>query len=128
VTERFQYAVWRVVPDIERGEAINAGVVLHCRRLALLAARVELDRDLLSAIAPDADADAIERHLHGLVAVAEGDQAAGAVAQMDRSDRFGWLTAPASTVVQSSPVHTGLCEDPVDQLDRLFERLVLRRR
>lgn len=126
--ERFQYAIWRVVPDIERGEQLNAGVVLYCRRLSLLAAQVGLDRAALSALAPAADADAIERHLRGLVAVADGDPAAGPVAQLDRSDRFGWLTAPSSTVVQSSPVHTGLCDDPAAQLGHLFGRLVSRPR
>lgn len=128
MAERFQYAIWRVVPDIERGEQLNAGVVLYCRRLSLLAAQVELDRAALTALAPAADADAIERHLRGLVAVADGDSAAGPVAQLERSDRFGWLTAPSSTIVQSSPVHTGLCDDPAAQLGHLFARLVSRPR
>lgn len=126
MAERFQYAIWRVVPDIERGEQINVGVVVHCRRLGLLAAKVELDRALLAQLAPGADADAIEQHLRGLVAVADGDPAAGNVALMDRSDRFGWLTAPSSTIVQPSAVHTGLCEDPGAQLEHLFSRLVRR--
>jgi hypothetical protein len=124
VREPFQYAVLRVVPDLERGEAINAGVVLFCRRRGFLAARVRLDRDRLAALAPDADAAAIAARLDDLVRIAAGDPAAGPVARLDQSERFGWLTAPASTVVQPSAVHTGLCEGPEAMLDRLFARLV----
>jgi hypothetical protein len=125
-SEEFQYALLRVVPDVERGEALNAGVVLFARRAGFLAARVGLDRDRLAALAPDADADAIARHLDALAAIAAGDPDAGAIARLDRSERFAWLAAPASTVVQPSPVHTGLCGDPQERLDALFERLVAR--
>jgi Protein of unknown function (DUF3037) len=120
----FQYALLRVVPDLERGEALNAGVVLFCRRRAFLAARVHLDERRLVALAPQADADAIAGRLDDLARIAAGDPAAGPVARLDASERFGWLTAPASTVVQPSAVHTGLCEDPEAMLDRLFARLV----
>lgn len=122
--EPFQYALLRVIPDLERGEALNAGVVLFCRRRGFLAARVELDERRLAAIAPDADAAAIARRLDDLRRVAAGDETAGQVARLEPSERFGWLTAPASTVVQPSAVHTGLLDDPAAMLDRLFARLV----
>ena len=122
--ELFQYALLRVIPDLERGEALNAGVVLFCRRRGFLGARVGLDERRLAAIAPDADAAAIGRLLDGLRRVAAGDETAGQVGRLEPSERFGWLTAPASTVVQPSPVHTGLCDDPAAMLDRLFTRLV----
>jgi Protein of unknown function (DUF3037) len=122
--EAFQYAVWRVVPDLERGEALNAGVVVFARRHGFLAARAWLDEDKLRALAPDADADAVLRYLDALVRIAAGDARAGPIAALEPSERFGWLTAPSSTVVQPGPVHTGLCDDPQRLLDRLYARLV----
>ena len=122
--ELFQYALLRVVPDLERGEALNAGVVLFCRRRGFLGLRVGLDERRLAALAPGADAAAIARRLEDLRRIAAGDETAGQVARLEPSERFGWLTAPASTVVQPSAVHTGLCDDPAAMLDRLFRRLV----
>ena len=122
--EEFQYALLRVVPHVERGECINAGVVLFCRRFGFLAARVDLDRGRLAALAPDVDAEEIERHLDTLARIAAGDAQAGAVAALEQSERFHWLAAPSSTVIQPSAVHTGLCEDPQVTLDGLYERLV----
>lgn len=122
--EEFQYALLQVVPRIERGERINAGVVLFCRRQRFLAARIALDRARLSAIDPGADAGEVERHLEVYAQVAAGDPAAGAVAAMPDSERFHWLVAPSSTVIQPSPVHTGLTEDAAAALDALFTKLV----
>ncbi|HXS43963.1 MAG TPA: DUF3037 domain-containing protein [Solirubrobacteraceae bacterium] len=122
--EAFQYAVWRVVPDLERGEALNAGVVVFARRHGFLAARARLDEDKLRALAADADVDAVRRHLDALVRIAAGDPQAGPIGALEPSERFGWLTAPSSTVVQPGPVHTGLCDDPQALLDRLYARLV----
>jgi hypothetical protein len=124
--EDFQYAVVRVVPHVERGECLNAGVVLFCRRRAFLAARFELDEAALLALAPDCDADEVRSHLETLELVAAGDPAGGPMAALDRSERFHWLTAPSSTIVQTSPVHTGLTDDPEAELTRLFTRLVAR--
>jgi hypothetical protein len=122
--DAFQYAIWRVVPSVERGEAVNVGVVLFCRRRQFLGARILLDDGRLHALAPELDVGALARHLEGLVRVAEGDPAGGAVAALPQSERFGWLTATSSTIVQPSPIHTGLCGDPQGTLDRLFTRLV----
>ena len=120
----FAYAILRVVPSVERGERLNVGVVLFCRQRGFLGARVAVDVERVRAIAPDVDCQALVAHLRGLAAVAEGDPGAGPIASMDQSDRFGWLAAPSSTIVQPSEVHTGLCEDPGVTLDALFERLV----
>jgi DNA-directed RNA polymerase subunit N (RpoN/RPB10) len=122
--DAFQYAIWRVVPSVERGEALNVGVVVYCRRRQFLAARVLVDEARLRAFSADLDVDAVRRHLDGMTRVAAGDPDGGAIAAMDQSERFGWLTAAASTIVQPSPIHTGLCGDPQAVLDRLYTRLV----
>ena len=120
----FSYTILRVVPSVERGERLNVGVVLFCRQLDFLAARVGVDQARLRALAPDLPVSELMAHLQGLVSVAEGDPAAGAVAGLSPSERFGWLAAPSSTIVQCSEVHAGLCEDGQATLDALFDRLV----
>lgn len=122
--EVFQYAILRVVPSLERGEALNVGVVLHCRRARFLGARTHVDSERLAALDPALDLDALTRHLGAIERIAAGDPAAGALARLDRSDRFGWIVAPSSGLVQPSPVHTGLCADPAAMLDRLARELV----
>lgn len=124
--EPFQYAMLRVVPRVERGEALNAGVVLFCRPLQFLGARTELEAALLEALAPGCDADEVRTQLETMVAVAEGRPEGGHVATLPQSERFHWLTAPASTILQPSPVHTGVTADPAGELDRLFAELVSR--
>lgn len=121
---QFQYAVVRVVPDVERGECLNAGVILLCRPRRFLAARVHLDEAKLRAIAPEADPATIVPHLEAIERIAAGDPTAGPMAQLVQGERFHWLVAPSSTVIQASEVHTGLCDDPAVELDHLFERLV----
>jgi hypothetical protein len=123
--EEFQYALWRVMPRVERGECINAGVVLFCRRRRFLAARAHLDTARLAALAPACAPDGIARHLDTMVRIAAGEPDAGPIAALEQSERFHWLVAPSSTVVQPSPVHTGLCDDPAAELEHLFEALVL---
>lgn len=122
--EQFAYAVLRVVPRVERGERFNAGVVVFSRRHRFLAARVDLDERRLAALAPDVDPGELREHLDALVRIAAGDPAGGPVAALEPSERFGWLAAPSSTIIQPSPVHTGLCTDPQALLDRLFDELV----
>jgi hypothetical protein len=121
----FSYAVLRVVPRVERGEQINVGVIVFCRPLDYVAARTHLDERRLAALAPDVDAAAVRAHLAAIERIAAGDPDAGPIAQLDTTARFHWLTAPSSTIVQPSEVHTGLCDDPPAQLDRLFRELVL---
>ena len=120
----FAYAIVRVVPRVERGERFNAGVVLYCRQRQYLAARTRLDEARLRALAPDADAEQVRAHLQAIERIAAGDPDAGPIAALDRSERFGWLVAPSSTIIQPSRVHTGLCEDPQATLDHLLETLV----
>ena len=120
----FQYAIVRVVPHVERGECVNAGVVLFCRPRRFLAARVGLDEARLRALAPDVDLDAVRRHLSALERIAAGDPDAGPIAALPASDRFHWLVAPSSTIIQCSPVHTGLSDDPAAELGHLMARLV----
>ncbi|HZO35418.1 MAG TPA: DUF3037 domain-containing protein [Solirubrobacteraceae bacterium] len=122
--EAFQYTILRAVPRVERGERLNVGVVLFCRRHGFLGARAELDRERLRSLDPSADPEALQSALDALVAVARGDATAGSLGRLDASDRFGWLAAPSSTVIQPSPVHTGICRDPAAELTRLFEALV----
>jgi hypothetical protein len=121
---QFQYAIVRVVPDVERGECLNAGVVMLCRPRRFLAAKVGLDAGRLRAIAPDADPATILPHLAAIERIAAGDPSAGPLARLVAAERFHWLVAPSSTVIQPSEVHTGLCEDPAEELEHLFERLV----
>ena len=122
----FQYTVLRVVPDVERGERINVGVILYSPERKFLGARVAVNTERLRAIAPDLDLEAVERHLERLVAIADGDANAGPIARLPQSERFGALSAPSSTIVQPSEVHTGVCEDGANELDDLFGRLVER--
>jgi hypothetical protein len=124
--EDFQYAIVRVVPHVERGECLNAGVVLFCRRLGFLGAKTGLDEAALAALAPGCVAEDVRAHLATLERVAAGAADGGPIAALPPSERFHWLTAPSSTIVQSSPVHTGLTSDPAGELEHLFERLVNR--
>jgi len=120
----FTYAVLRVVPCVERGERINVGVVLFCRQADFLELRAELDPERLAALAPDLDPGPVRSRLDALRAVVAGDAAGGALAALPPSERFGWLVAPSSTIIQPSEVHTGLTDDPAATLARLYERLV----
>jgi hypothetical protein len=122
VAEPFSYAILRLVPDIERGERINVGVIVFCRPLDLLGARTALDE--ARALGGDVDLEAAGRHLAATERIARGDPEAGPIAALDTTARFHRLAAPASTIVQPSEVHTGLCDDPGACLDELFERLV----
>jgi hypothetical protein len=124
VAEPFSYAILRLVPDIERGERLNVGVVLFCRPLDFVGARTGIDEGKARALGADLDVEAARRHLAAIERVAAGDAAAGPIAALDTTARFHWLVAPSSTIVQPSRVHTGLCDDPAACLDELFERLV----
>ena len=124
VRHAFEYAVLRVVPRIERGEVINAGVLLYCRPLSYLGSRVHLDVERLRALDPAADVEAIRRGLHAAARTCSPDPV-GPAGEEDIGRRFRWLTAPRSTVIQAGPVHTGLTNDPDGDADRLLRVLVL---
>ncbi len=123
-TSPFSYAVYRIVPRVERGERINVGVVLFSRPLDFLAVRTALDEQRLAALWPEADAAAVRPHLAALERIARGDADAGPIAELDTTARFHWLVAPSSTIIQPSAVHTGVCDNPAAALDRLFDELV----
>jgi hypothetical protein len=120
----FQYAIVRVVPRVERGECLNVGVVLLCRPRRFLRARIHIDEARLAAFAPELDPSLIRPHLEAIERVAAGDPGAGPIARLDRAERFHWLVSPASTIIQTSEVHTGLCEDPAAELEHLVATLV----
>lgn len=124
----FEYALVRVVPRVDRGELFNAGVVLHSRPRRYLAARVELDRAVLRALAPECDPAEVLEHLETIPRLAAGDPSAGPIARLSRPERFHWLVSPSSTIVQPSEVHTGLTDDPAATLEHLFATLVRGRR
>ena len=123
-SEPFQYAIVRVVPRVERGECMNVGVVFFCRTRSYLAARIALDEARLTAFAPELDLAEVRAHLDAMSRIAAGEPEAGPVARLDQSERFHWLVAPSSTVIQTSPVHTGLSDDPEATLTGLMEKLV----
>jgi hypothetical protein len=123
-TMGFQYVVLRCVPRVDREEFVNVGVVLYCQQADLLDARCHVDRDRLTAFAPDLDLDAVASALATVEAVCRGDESAGAAGRTPLGTRFGFLSAPRSTVVQPGPIHGGLTEDPTAQLDHLLDRLV----
>ncbi len=120
----FEYAIVRVVPDVERGELLNAGVIVHCRQQDFLEARVGLDEARLLAFAPGADVALVRRHLDAIPRVCAGGPDAGPIGTLPRFERWHWLVAPRSGILQTSPAHAGLCEAPEMVLERLFDRLV----
>ncbi len=133
--EAFEYAVLRVIPRVDRGEAMNAGIVLYCRPRRYLGVRLALDEGVLLALDPEADVPGVHRALAAMAQVC-GEPGAGLAARgwraqagaQDIGRRFRWLTAPRSTVVQAGPVHTGLTRDPDAEIDGLLRALVLRSR
>jgi hypothetical protein len=120
----FSYAIYRLVPRLERGERVNVGVVVFCRPLDFLAARTRIDEARVAALWPELDLGAVRPHLEAIERIAAGDQSGGPMAKLDTTARFHWLVAPSSTIIQPSAVHTGVCADPPAQLDHLFETLV----
>jgi hypothetical protein len=120
----FDYAVVRVVPRVERGEFLNAGVILFCSTRGYLSSRIELDWERLAALAPAVDAALIESHLELIPRVCQGGSDAGPIGALTQRERFHWLVAPRSTIIQMSPVHAGVDHDLQGALGKLFERLV----
>jgi hypothetical protein len=120
----FDYAVVRIVPRVERGEFINAGVILFSSTRAFLDARIFLDRDRLKMLAPSIDIDVIETYLEAIPKICAGGGEPGSIGALPQRARFHWLVAPRSTVIQTSEVHSGLHEDPKAALEALFEKLV----
>jgi hypothetical protein len=125
VPSAFDYAIVRVVPRVERGELINAGIILSCPTQDYLAARIVLDVARLHALSPATDPSEVEAALAVIPRIAAGDPRGGPIARLPRSERFHWLVAPRSAIIQTSPAHTGLCDAPGAALDQLVGRLVM---
>ncbi|MBK9238915.1 MAG: DUF3037 domain-containing protein [Acidobacteria bacterium] len=124
VEHTYDYALIRVVPRVDRGECINAGVVLSCPGLDFLEACVALDPARIAVLDPSADLQAIQGHLDAIVRICRGGHDAGPVGELPQRARFHWLVSPRSTVIQMSPVHTGRTADPAASLARLVDTLV----
>jgi hypothetical protein len=121
----FEYAVVRLVPQVEREEFVNVGVILYCRQHQFLRIKFSLDENRLRALHPKIDLDEVRLHLAAFEKICAGDASAGPIAALDLASRFRWLTAKRSTVVQISDVHPGLCKEPGETLERLFGQMVL---
>ena len=120
----FEYAVLRVVPRVEREEFLNVGVIVYCRSLGFLQTRYELPEARLHAFARDLDLEELNARLHAFERICQGRTTGGTIGQFPIAERFRWLTATRSTIVQTSPVHPGLCTDAAETLTRLFAQLV----
>jgi Protein of unknown function (DUF3037) len=124
VETAYNFAVIRTVPHAYLGTFVNVGVVMHARTVGFLRARVLTDARVLHALAPSVDVEMLARYLAAVRMVCDGDPAAGPLALVPTSERFHWLTSPRSDVIQSSPVHEGLCGDPEATLAELFDTFV----
>ena len=122
----YDYAIIRVVPNVERGECINVGALLFSRTRRFLRVRIHLDQARVLALAPDLDLVAIQQELDDIVRICEGGPEAGPLGQMSQSERFHWLVSPRSTIIQTSQVHTGLCTDLEGTLEHLLKTMVYR--
>jgi len=122
--EVYDYAIVRVVPRVEREEFINAGVILSCQRTGFLQAAVALDAARLQALHPQVDLETVRRHLDAIVAICAGEPGCGPIAQLPYRARFHWLTARRSSIIQTSPVHTGRCVDAGSTLEHIMQRMV----
>jgi hypothetical protein len=120
----YDYAIVRVVPRVERGEFLNVGVILSCSATGYLSARIEVDEARLLALSPTLDLTAVALGLAAIPAICAGGVAAGPIGQLPTRERFHWLVAPRSTVIQTSPVHTGRCVAMEDTMERLLDTMV----
>lgn len=122
----YDYAIVRVVPRVEREEFINAGVILSCPAANYLDARIELDEQRLLVLDPHVDLDSVRASLATIPLICAGGAAAGPIGRLSPRERFHWLVAPRSTVIQMSAVHTGRCGDPAGALEHLMQQMVRR--
>ena len=120
----YNYAVIRVVPRVDREEFVNVGVIVSAPKHEFLEARIELDEQRLLALDPKLDLEAIRAHLASVPAICKGGNDAGPIGRLKQRERFHWLVAPRSTIVQTSPVHTGKCANPSAALDHLMNTMV----
>ena len=120
----YDYAVIRLVPRVDREEFLNVGVILFCLKADFLGARYEINEPRVKAFSPDVELDTVRAHLEALEQVCKGGKGAGPIGALPIKDRWHWLVAPRSTLIQTSPVHSGLCESPDKELERLMNKMV----
>jgi len=121
----FEYAVIRAVPRVEREEFLNIGVIVYCAKLKFLRAKYMLNEERLNAFSKDLDLAEVKEHVCAFERICLGEKDAGSIGKLDMASRFRWLTAARSTVLQTSRVHPGFCDDAGETLDKLFEQLVV---
>lgn len=120
----FEYSVIRLVPRVEREEFLNVGVVLFCKEHRFLSARTVVDESRIRAFAPELDVEEVQAHLEAIPRICDGGDDAGPLGKMELAERFRWLVAPRSTIIQASPVHSGTTDDPAGELEHLVQTLV----
>lgn len=120
----YDYALIQLVPSVERGECLNVGVILFCRTLSFLGARIHLNTARALALFHDLDLAVIQQQLDDMVLISQGGPEAGPLGKMSQSERFHWLVSPRSTIIQTSPVHEGVCDDPEAALEHLLKTMV----
>lgn len=121
----FEYAVIRVVPKVEREEFLNVGVILYCAKQKFLQIKCSIDEERLSAFCKQTDIEMLREYINGIEQVCKGSSEAGEIGKLPIAERFRWLTATRSTVIQTSKVHPGLCDNAAEMLQKLFEELVV---
>ncbi len=121
----FEYAIIRIMPRVEREEFLNAGMILYCKDLKFLDTKYTINKEKLHALCADVDCDEVEEHLQSFAKICKGQKDGGPIAALDIGSRFRWLTATRSTIIQTSKVHPGFCEDAKDTLEKLYNQLVL---
>ena len=124
-TNSYDYAIIRVVPGVERGECINVGIILYCPTRRFLGALTHVDSERLRVLAPQLDMPAMQQQLEHFVQICYGGEKSGPIGHLSQSERFHWLVSPRSTIIQTSPVHAGICSDPEEALQHLLKKLVL---
>ena len=121
----FEYAIIRIVPRVEREEFLNVGIVLYCRERKYLNTKFSINKERLNALCAEMDCTEVEAHLQSFEKISAGEKAGGAIAALDMASRFRWLTATRSTIIQTSKVHPGFCEDPNETIEKLYTQLVM---
>ena len=121
----FEYAIIRIVPRVEREEFLNVGIVLYCRERNYLNTKFSINKERLNSLWAETDCTEVEAHLQSFEKISAGEKAGGAIAALDMASRFRWLTATRSTIIQTSKVHPGFCEDPNETIEKLYRQLVM---
>jgi hypothetical protein len=120
----FEYAIIRIVPRVEREEFLNVGIVMYCKERKYLNTKYGINKDRLNSLCAEMDCNEVEEHLQSFEKISKGEKAGGTIATLDMASRFRWLTATRSTIIQTSKVHPGFCEDPNETIEKLYTQLV----